>query len=88
MVVRFNDIDELKRNTSPEFVAKNAAQLGIDPTPDGEMRINQGGRFSHAVRDILNNQPKQNKYHNRRLIAMAFFMIAKKKLRRPLSWSC
>jgi hypothetical protein len=49
MTIRFESVDELKRNTSPEFVAKNAAQLGIVAT----------------VEQVYGNQaaPKQNKYH-------------------------
>jgi hypothetical protein len=49
MTMRFESIDELKRCAGPEFVAKNAAQLGIVAT----------------VEQVYANQatPKQNKYH-------------------------
>jgi hypothetical protein len=48
MTIRFESVDELKRNTSPEFVAKNAAQLGLVA----------------SIEQVYGNAaPKQNKYH-------------------------
>jgi hypothetical protein len=43
--------------------AESTGILHINSKKEGDMRINQGGRFSHEVRDALNNQPKQNKMH-------------------------